>query len=146
MILRARCEDELRSANADAALAAAIDAARYESFSFAVAEELFPLSGRLGALLRTAPLDDFAASVLALLEHIVPLAESATESTLVDPLTDREVVVLRYLASRLTTSEIADELYVSVNTVRTHAKAVYRKLAVTSRQDAVAQARRLGIR
>jgi len=61
-------------------------------------------------------------------------------------LTERELVVLRYLTSRLTTSEIAQEMYVSVNTVRTHTKAVYRKLGVGSRQDAVAEAHRVGIR
>ena len=50
---------------------------------------------------------------------------------LIEPLTDREVTVLRYMTSRLTLSEIATELYISVNTVRTHAKAVYRTGALT---------------
>jgi LuxR family maltose regulon positive regulatory protein len=96
--------------------------------------------------LRSAPLDAFARAVLELLQRVVPLAESAAKVTLVDPPTSRELVVLRYLESRLTTSEIAKELYVSVNTVRTHTKAIYRKLGVGSRQDAVAEAHRLGIR
>ena len=48
-------------------------------------------------------------------------------------LSDREATVLRYLASRLT-HEIAGELYVSVNTVRSHVKAIYRKLGVNSRE------------
>jgi LuxR family maltose regulon positive regulatory protein len=146
LMLRARCEDELASSTADASLAAAVDAARPEGFTFAIAEELFSLGPRLGVLLRSAPLDDFAEAVLELLEHVVPLAEPATRSTLVEPLTERELVVLRYLESRLTTSEIGNELYVSVNTVRTHAKAVYRKLGVGSRRSAVAEAHRLGIR
>ena len=146
LMLRARCEYELRSANADGSLVAAVDAARPQGFTFAMAEELFPFSRRLGALLRSAPLDDFSDAVLELLQSVVPLAEPASKGSLVDPLTDRELTVLRYLASRLTTSEIAQELYVSVNTVRTHAKAVYRKLAVSSRQDAVAEAHRLQIR
>src|SRR4051812_28104183 len=105
------CEDELASANADASLGAAVDAARSEGFTFAAAEELFPLSRRLGALLRAAPLDE----LLELLERVVPLAESATRKALVDPLTDRELTVLRYLTSRLTTREVALELYVSAN-------------------------------
>jgi LuxR family maltose regulon positive regulatory protein len=146
LMLRARCENELASSNADGSLAAAVDVARREGFSFAMAEELFPLAPRLGALLRSAPLDDFADAVLELVERVVPLAEPATPLALVDPLTERELVVLRYLESRLTTSEIGSELYVSVNTVRTHAKAVYRKLGVGSRRDAVAEAHRLGIR
>jgi len=146
LMLRARCDDELRSPNADASLAAAVDAARREGFTFALAEELFTCARRVGSLLRSAPIDDFAAAVLALLERVVPLPEPAARAALVEPLTDREVVVLRYMTSRLTTSEIASELYISVNTVRTHTKAVYRKLGVASRQDAVAEAHRLGIR
>jgi LuxR family maltose regulon positive regulatory protein len=146
LMLRARCNDELRSANADASLADAVDAARLEGFTFAVAEELFSCAPRLGALLRSAPLDDFAVAVLELLEHVAPLPEPAARTVLVEPLTDREVIVLRYLTSRLTMSEIASELYISVNTVRTHTKAVYRKLGVASRQDAVTEAHRLGIR
>jgi LuxR family maltose regulon positive regulatory protein len=146
LMLRARCEVDLVSSNANASLVAAVGAARLHGFTFAIAEELSPLAPRLGALLRSAPLDDFAVEVLELLERVVPLAESASKTTLVDPLTNRELVVLRYLESRLTTSEIASELFVSVNTVRTHTKACYRKLGVGSRRDAVAEAHRLGIR
>jgi LuxR family maltose regulon positive regulatory protein len=146
LMLRARCDLDRASSNADTSLAAAVDAARLHGFTFAIAEELLQWASRLGALLRSAPLDDFADAVLELLERVVPLAEPAAPQALVDPLTDRELVVLRYLESRLTTSEIGSELYVSVNTVRTHAKAVYRKLGVGSRRDAVAEARRLGIR
>jgi LuxR family maltose regulon positive regulatory protein len=56
-------------------------------------------------------------------------------------LTDRELVVLRLLATTLSQPEIAHELYVSVNTVRTHTQGIYRKLGVASRQEAVATAR-----
>jgi len=49
------------------------------------------------------------------------------------------------LASRLTVSEIARELNISPNTLKSHISALYRKLEVTSREDAVATARRLGI-
>jgi len=145
-MLRARCDDELGSADADRSLADAVEAARLEGFAFSLAEELFPCARRLGAFLRSAPMDPFAIAVLDLLEHVVPLPEPAARTALVEPLTDREVMVLRYMTSRLTTSEIAKELYISVNTVRTHTKAVYRKLGVASRQDAVTEAHRLGIR
>ena len=145
-MLRARCDDQLASPNADASLRAAVEAARAEGFTFALAEELFPLAPRVGTLLHSVPLGDFAHAVLELLQRAVPLPEPAEPTALVEPLTERELVVLRYLSSRLTTSEIGQELYVSVNTVRTHTKSVYRKLGVGSRQDAVAEARRLGIR
>ena len=67
----------------------------------------------------------------------------STDQASVDALSPRELVVLRYLASRLTTREIAAELFVSVNTVKTHTKRIYSKLAASSRGEAVAEARRL---
>jgi LuxR family transcriptional regulator, maltose regulon positive regulatory protein len=54
-----------------------------------------------------------------------------------DALTHGEIRVLRLLDTPLSQGQIADELHVSVNTVRTHVRAVYRKLGVTSRQEAV---------
>jgi LuxR family maltose regulon positive regulatory protein len=61
----------------------------------------------------------------------------------VEPLSDRERVVLRYLSSMLSAGEIADELYVSINTVKTHIKSIYRKLDTNRRWDAVRRARQL---
>jgi LuxR family transcriptional regulator, maltose regulon positive regulatory protein len=62
---------------------------------------------------------------------------------LVEPLTQREREVLRFLATRLTVREIADELYLSVNTLKFHLKAIYRKLGVNSRAEAAEAARRM---
>jgi LuxR family maltose regulon positive regulatory protein len=62
---------------------------------------------------------------------------------LVESLTERERDVLRFLASRLTVREIADELYLSVNTLKFHLKAIYRKLGVNSRAEAAEAARRM---
>jgi len=62
---------------------------------------------------------------------------------LADPLTDRERAVLRYLATSMSTAEIAAELFVSVNTIKTHLAAIYRKLAVRRRRDAVLRGREL---
>jgi LuxR family maltose regulon positive regulatory protein len=55
----------------------------------------------------------------------------------------RELDVLRHLSDMLTTEEIATEMYVSVNTVKTHLKSIYRKLAVTRRGEAVRRAHHL---
>jgi len=60
-----------------------------------------------------------------------------------DRLSERELAVLSYLPTMLTTAEIAAELYVSVNTVKTHLKSIYRKLDVARRRDAVHRARAL---
>jgi LuxR family maltose regulon positive regulatory protein len=64
---------------------------------------------------------------------------------LVAPLSQRERTVLRYLPSTLSTAAIADDLYVSVNTVKTHCKSIYRKLGARGRRDAVDRARQLGL-
>ncbi len=62
---------------------------------------------------------------------------------LLDPLSARETVVLRYLPTLLSNQEIAGELFVSVNTVKTHLKSIYRKLGVSDRREAVRLARDL---
>ena len=68
-------------------------------------------------------------------------AATTTEPLGHEVLTDRELEVLRLLQGSLSLSEIAGELYISPNTVKTHAKAVYRKLGVSSRTEAVRIAR-----
>jgi LuxR family transcriptional regulator, maltose regulon positive regulatory protein len=64
---------------------------------------------------------------------------------LLEPLSDSELRVLRYLPTNLTGPEIAGELYVSVNTVRTHMRHLYAKLGTHRRAEAVARARALGL-
>jgi LuxR family maltose regulon positive regulatory protein len=60
-----------------------------------------------------------------------------------EPLTERERDVLRFLPSRLTLPEIANELYISMNTLKFHLKVIYRKLGVASRADAAEAARQM---
>jgi LuxR family maltose regulon positive regulatory protein len=62
-----------------------------------------------------------------------------------EPLSESELRVLRYLPTNLRGSEIAGELVVSRNTIRTHLRNVYGKLGVHSRADAVTRARELGL-
>ena len=62
-----------------------------------------------------------------------------------EPLSDRELQVLRLLDSELTGPEIARELFVSHNTVRTHTKHIFTKLDVTNRRAAVLRARERGL-
>ena len=64
---------------------------------------------------------------------------------LLDPLSDREETVLRYLPTVMSKAEIAAELFVSVNTVKTHTKNIYRKLGVGTRTEAVRRARNLNL-
>lgn len=68
-------------------------------------------------------------------------ASSAPTLELVEALTDREYDVLRMLPSRLTLREIADELFISVNTLKSHLRVIYRKLGCASRAEAAELAR-----
>ncbi len=61
------------------------------------------------------------------------------------PLTEREVAVLRLLRGTLSLREIGQELYVSPNTVKTHAQAIYRKLGASTRTEAVERGRQAGV-
>lgn len=69
----------------------------------------------------------------------------ATPQTLLDPLSDRELDVLRLLTSELDGPSIARELVVSLNTVRTHTKHIYTKLGVNNRRAAIRRAHQLGL-
>ena len=72
-------------------------------------------------------------------------ASRRAPQALVDPLSERELDVLRFLNSELTGPEIARELTVSLHTVRSHTKSIYSKLAVTNRRAAVRRAAELAL-
>ncbi|MBN1937236.1 MAG: hypothetical protein JW934_21430 [Anaerolineae bacterium] len=74
-----------------------------------------------------------------------PGAKPAAQTAPIEPLSERELQVLRLLKSALTQREIADQLYLSVNTVRSHAKNLYAKLGARSRIEAIARAEELGL-
>jgi len=68
---------------------------------------------------------------------------TAVSRDLPEPLTQRELTILRFLATSMSTAEIAGELCLSVNTVKTHIAAIYRKLPAARRREAVLRAREL---
>jgi ATP/maltotriose-dependent transcriptional regulator MalT len=82
-----------------------------------------------------------------ILEHARPSVEASTEPQQItgSTLSDRELQVLRLLDSELTGPEIARELYVTLNTLRTHTKRIFTKLDVTTRAAAVRRAHERGI-
>lgn len=118
---------------------------------------LAQVSFDLGDRARAAELADEARSVLAALPDGAPaqrtrlgeldrrIAGRPRLELPAEPLTEREVAVLRLLGGTLSLREIGLELFVSSNTIKTHAQAIYRKLGVSSRRDAVQQGRHRGI-
>ncbi|MFD8497675.1 LuxR C-terminal-related transcriptional regulator [Amycolatopsis sp. NPDC059657] len=82
------------------------------------------------------------------LEPFVTKVLTALPATVPDPadgLTEREQALLAELPSMRTAEEIAHSLYVSVNTVKTHLRGIYRKLGVSQRRDAITVARQRGL-
>jgi LuxR family maltose regulon positive regulatory protein len=73
------------------------------------------------------------------------VAPKAAPTVLIEPLTEKEREVLVHLAELLSTEEIARQMYVSVNTIRTHVQAILRKLAASRRNEAIRRARELGL-
>lgn len=84
----------------------------------------------------------FAGELLAVLEQ-EPTERRRTGDALLEPLSERELTVLRFLPTMMSNAEIASEMFVSVNTVKTHLKHIYRKLDVSERRDAVRRGREL---
>jgi LuxR family maltose regulon positive regulatory protein len=72
-----------------------------------------------------------------------PAMPDAADPVIVEELSIREREVLKLLAGMLTTAEVASELYISVNTVKSHLKSIYRKLAARHRGEAVRRAKEL---
>ena len=130
---------------AHAALHEALVAARPADYVMTFVRE----GPELWQLLKSMPaggeIGRYVERLLEQADRLLPSARSSSQVRLIEPLSEREITVLRHLASRLNTAEIAAALYLSVNTVRSHVKAIYRKLAVNSRAEAVSRARQLGL-
>ena len=84
----------------------------------------------------------FAGELLSALEEQPALRRRGGEP-LLEPLSGRELAVLRFLPTLMSNAEIASEMFVSVNTVKTHLKHIYSKLDVSERRDAVRRGREL---
>jgi LuxR family maltose regulon positive regulatory protein len=112
---------------------------------------------RLAAARGIAP--DYVNKLLAAFDFGLPIADLGKispeaeppskiqnlKSEMIEPLSDRELDVLHWLAEGLTNQEIAQTMCVSVNTVKTHLKNIYGKMGVHNRKEAVAQAEKLSL-
>jgi LuxR family maltose regulon positive regulatory protein len=131
-------------ARALASLAEALDLAEPEGYVGLFLDEGVAMTELLSTAVRQGRASPYLQQLLA--GARVPLATPGrSTSTLVEPLSARERDILRLLRSDLSGPEIARELVVSLNTVRTHTKNVYLKLGVNSRRAAVRRAHELDL-
>jgi LuxR family transcriptional regulator, maltose regulon positive regulatory protein len=141
-LLEAIARDALSDAGAARrALEHALDLAKPEGllfpFLFDPAPGLLDRHRRLGTA--------HAVLISEILNVLSRGAHGGPPPRLIEPLSQGEIRVLRYLPTKLSAPEIADQLYLSVNTVKTHMRHVYDKLGAHRRHEAVEQARALGL-
>jgi LuxR family maltose regulon positive regulatory protein len=122
-----------------AALERALSLAEPEGYVRTFVDEGEPMVKLLSQAKDHGITPDYTSQLLATFE-----IETEDEG-LVEPLSDRELEVLRLLGTDLSAPEIAAELVVSANTVRTHIKHIYSKLDTHSRYEAVQRAKELGL-
>ena len=121
----------------------AVTLAEQEGYVRVFADEGPPLVPLLRAAAKQGTRRDYARRRLAAVGRTE--TGSPTTPALIDPLSERELDVLRLLATELDGPAIARELTVSLNTMRTHTKNIYAKLAVTNRRAAVRRAAELDL-
>jgi LuxR family maltose regulon positive regulatory protein len=132
-----------------AALERALTLAEPEGYVRAFAGEGPPMASLLRRVAKRRTAWDYVRRLLSAGSHAggtTPVGQTTpARHRLVEPLSERELDVLRLLGSDLDGPDIARELTVSLNTLRTHTKNIYAKLGVTSRRAAVRQAAELNL-
>ena len=136
------------AAQAAETLAHALTLAAPEGYLRLFLDEGVPLHALLSRAAQRGAPEDFVGRLQAafateaqdagVVQAIAPLTSSLPE-----PLSERELEVLRFLPTSLSATEIAQELFLSVHTVRSHLKAIYAKLDAHSRYEAIARAQAL---
>jgi LuxR family maltose regulon positive regulatory protein len=129
--------------DAVAPLARALTLAEPQGYVRIFVDEGPPMASLLRAAAKEGIARDYVRRLLAAFSNTD--TESVTDQGLIDPLSERELDVLRLLATDLNGPEIARTLVVSLNTVRTHTKNIYTKLDVNDRRAAVRRAGELGL-
>ena len=140
LALQALCLRSLgRSEEAAHSLARALLLAEPEGFVRVFLQEGPPLAALLRAVAAQGHSPDYARRLLE------AFGETPTQEALLDPLSERELEVLRLVAEGFTNLEIAENLVIAHSTVKTHINRIYTKLGVDTRTQAVARARQLQI-
>ncbi len=126
-------------------LARAVSMAAPEGYVRIFVNEGAPMGELLRRVAARGVAVEYVGKLLAVLAAESGASQPPPKAQLVEPLTEREMEVLRYLETSLSIPEIAQELFVASSTVRSHVKSVYGKLGVHRRMEAVSRARELGL-
>jgi LuxR family maltose regulon positive regulatory protein len=150
-----QAQDEIDQALAT--LERALALAEPEGYVRTFADEGAPMAGLLRKATAFGLYPDYVDKLLAVLESEIkgerktpsstpsPIIPGPGSSPLLEPLSEREIEVLRLIAAGLSNREIADELFLAVGTVKKHINNIFGKLSVRKRTQAVARARELGM-
>ena len=148
MVLESLVQDGLGERNrALSTLKKALDMAEPEAFMRVFLDKGEPLQTLLRELVKHKPPIPYAQEVLQSMNNEigVPEAKMGSVESLAEPLSEREMDVLRLLETHLSSTEIAEQLFIATSTVRSHIKSIYSKLCVHSRAEAVEKARDIGL-
>jgi LuxR family maltose regulon positive regulatory protein len=132
------------------ALEVALTLAEPEGFIRIFVDEGQPMAHLLKRALNHGIAPDYVRRLLAAFSSDEPAQAGTTtsstdQSELVEPLSQRELEVLQLIAEGLTNREIAERLYLSLNTVKVHTRNIYGKLNVHNRSQAIARSQELGL-
>lgn len=133
-----------------ALLEPALERAEPEGYVRTFVDEGPPLAKLLAALAARGYATGYANRLLAAFPAAAvdpqpPARDMPAEQPMVEPLSDREMEVLRLVAAGLTNRDVAETLFIAVSTVKSHTNSIYGKLGVKNRTQAVARAQALGL-
>ena len=136
-----------REREALAALRAYLDLAAPGELVLPLAMCGAPMAGLLRVALQEGLHTSFVRRALELIDAATGGSPAAppVNATLPEPLTERELQVLRLMAARLNSTEIAEQLIIGISTSRSHIRSIHRKLGAHSRDEAVGKAEDLGL-
>jgi LuxR family maltose regulon positive regulatory protein len=126
-------------------LAEALALAEPEGFIRIFADEGLPMEHLLSEAATRGMMPDYVSKLLAVFEVEKQEPVSPPAQALVDPLSERELEILTLIAAGLKNKEIAEQLFISLNTVLYHVKNIYSKLGVKKRTLAIIKARELNL-
>ena len=142
LVLQSRDERE----QALTTLGKALELAESENYIRIFVDEGIPMKALLARMkVEDEKMKEYVRKLLAAFKDNEFYPSSTSLQPLIEPLSEREIEVLQFIAEGLSNPEIASRLYLSPNTVKVHSRNIYSKLGVHNRMQAVARARALGI-